>query len=93
MLDESQNKNKVNTNGIGLGLVISQLIIKKFNGIIDFTSKYGEGSCFYFTFEVEDFDKMENCNKQDSSENLDFQIIDVLAEEKNENKEIPSDLF
>ena len=41
MLDESKNKTKVNTNGIGLGLVISQLIIKKFDGIIDFKSTYG----------------------------------------------------
>ena len=53
---------KINTNGIGLGLVISQLIIQKFNGIIDFDSKYGEGSQFHFTFEVEPFDNLEFCN-------------------------------
>ena len=48
-----KDKGKVNTEGIGLGLVISQLIINKFNGEIDFNSKFGQGSCFYFTFEVE----------------------------------------
>jgi signal transduction histidine kinase len=33
-------KKKVNTKGIGLGLVISKLIVNKFGGIIDFFSKY-----------------------------------------------------
>ena len=28
------------------------MIIKKFNGAIDFTSEIGVGSNFYFTFEV-----------------------------------------
>ena len=32
-------KKKINTNGIGLGLVISKLIVTKFGGIIDFFSK------------------------------------------------------
>jgi len=61
MLDDKDKK--INTNGIGLGLVISQLIIKKFNGLIDFDSEFGKGSCFYFTFEVEPFDNMEFCNR------------------------------
>ena len=33
-------KKKINTKGIGLGLVISQKIVKKFDGEIDFYSKY-----------------------------------------------------
>ena len=33
-------KKKINTNGIGLGLVISKLIVNKFDGEIDFFSKY-----------------------------------------------------
>ena len=32
---------KVNTSGIGLGLVISKLIVEKFNGQINFDSEYG----------------------------------------------------
>jgi two-component system sensor histidine kinase KdpD len=31
-------KKKINTNGIGLGLVISKLIVNKFGGTIDFIS-------------------------------------------------------
>ena len=59
MIEQTGNNKKVNTNGIGLGLVISQLIIKKFDGIIDFESTYGEGSNFYFTFEVKPFERHE----------------------------------
>ena len=39
-------KQSINTDGIGLGLVISKLIITKFKGEIDFTSEFGKGSCF-----------------------------------------------
>ena len=49
-------KKKINTEGIGLGLVISKMIANKFGGIIDFVSKYKKGSTFFFTFEVEEFD-------------------------------------
>ena len=42
-------------NGIGLGLVISKMIVTQFEGTIDFISKYGEGSTFYFTFKLEHF--------------------------------------
>jgi K+-sensing histidine kinase KdpD len=43
-------KKKINTQGIGLGLVISKLIVNKFNGYIDFKSKYKRGSTFFYTF-------------------------------------------
>lgn len=46
-------KRKVNTNGIGLGLVISKLIVTKFNGYIDFVSKHKKGSTFFYTFETQ----------------------------------------
>ena len=46
-------KRKINTNGIGLGLVISKLIVNKFNGYIDFVSKPKKGSTFFYTFEIE----------------------------------------
>ena len=45
-------KKGINTNGIGLGLVISKLIVTKFNGYIDFVSKYKKGSTFFYTFET-----------------------------------------
>ena len=44
---------KINTKGIGLGLVISQMITAKFAGAIEFTSEFGKGSNFNFRFEVE----------------------------------------
>jgi K+-sensing histidine kinase KdpD len=46
-------KKGVNTEGIGLGLVISKMIVSKFNGVIDFITKHKKGSTFFFTFEVE----------------------------------------
>ena len=50
-------KRKINMNGIGLGLVISKMIVIKFNGSIDFISKYGKGSTFFFTFDINEYDK------------------------------------
>lgn len=44
---------ELNTNGIGLGLVISKLIVTKFNGYIDFVSKHKKGSTFFYTFETQ----------------------------------------
>lgn len=51
MIDTSISK-MTNTKGIGIGLSLSKQIVKKFNGIIDFTSEVGIGSNFYFTFEL-----------------------------------------
>ena len=49
------NQNHVNTKGIGLGLVICQMIVNKFNGTIKFKSKFKKGTVFSFSFEIEDF--------------------------------------
>ena len=46
----------INTKGIGLGLFISKQIAEQFNGQINFISKYGKGSTFFYSFEVYDFD-------------------------------------
>lgn len=50
---KDQKKN-LNVNGIGLGLSICKLIVEKFKGAISFESKPGEGTTFFFTFEVGD---------------------------------------
>ena len=48
-------KHKFNVKGIGLGLVISKMIVNKFGGEIDFISKYKRGTSFFYTFMVEEF--------------------------------------
>ena len=42
----------MNTNGIGLGLVISDQIVTQFEGRITCKSKPDEGSTFIFTFKL-----------------------------------------
>jgi len=44
----------MNQNGIGLGLVISQLIVEQFGGAVTFDSAAGKGSCFTFTFKLKE---------------------------------------
>ena len=44
-----QNTRQMNTQGIGLGLVISENIIKAFEGQIGVKSKYGSGTKFSFS--------------------------------------------
>ena len=36
--------------------MVSRLIVSKFNGKIDFISKFRKGSTFFFTFEIEEVD-------------------------------------
>ena len=47
----------MNTNGIGIGLVIANQIVRQFDGTINFTSVEGKGSSFVFSIKLEDFDK------------------------------------
>lgn len=53
--------------GIGIGLVKSNLIAKKFNGEIDFTSKYKHGSIFFFSFQIENLNEEELCSYHEKS--------------------------
>lgn len=48
-----------NSKGIGLGLVISKMIVEKFDGVINFVSKFQKGTTFYFTFQVCDYSSEE----------------------------------
>lgn len=43
------NTSSMNTGGIGLGLVISEQIVKCFDGNIGVKSRYGQGSMFAFS--------------------------------------------
>jgi len=56
----------MNTQGIGLGLVICENIVKAFNGKIGVKSRYGKGSKFCFSFLLgkdADFIDILNANK------------------------------
>ena len=53
----------MNTQGIGLGLVISENIVKAFSGIIGVKSKFGKGTKFAFCIVLgRDNDHVENIN-------------------------------
>ena len=64
---KSKNSNQ---KGIGLGLVISKMIIEKFDGVINFVSKWRKGTSFFFTLEVEDYlpDEAKITNKRIESQ-------------------------
>ena len=36
-------------------MVISKMIIEKFDGVINFVSKWKKGTSFFFTIEVQDY--------------------------------------
>ena len=57
----------VNTEGMGLGLVICKMIVEQFGGKIDFTSEFKRGSNFYYDFELEDF-QIEEMPRSDKSQ-------------------------
>ena len=64
-----KDNQKMNINGIGLGLMISQQIVEQFDGKISFQSEEGVGSCFEFTF------KLQSGNDNNESDEVDTLII------------------
>ena len=44
---------KVNSRGVGLGLMVSRSIVKQFGGDISLESKINVGSTFTFSFKVD----------------------------------------
>ena len=55
------DQKKLNTKGIGLGLVIAKQIVKQYNGDITVDSEKDQGATFTFTMRLED----EPVNHQD----------------------------
>ena len=43
---------KLNTKGVGLGLLISKMIAEEFNGQVSLRSKFGKGSVFSASFKA-----------------------------------------
>ena len=63
----------MNTNGIGLGLVIIDNIVNKFDGKIGFYSRPAEGSEFFFTFKLEnELKATASSSQQKKSAELEF---------------------
>jgi PAS domain S-box-containing protein len=72
-------------SGTGLGLVISKQLCEMMNGIIGVKSKIGQGSTFWFTFEVPEIEPFEIINEieQVSSQPVDFKGLKVLVVDDN----------
>ena len=54
----------MNTKGIGLGLVIADQIVKKFDGEISFESVAGKGSNFTYSMKIFSEEDIELKNSQ-----------------------------
>ena len=77
----------MNTQGIGLGLVISENIVKSFDGRIGVKSKYGKGSMFTYSIVLGKDDDYEDKMQQEMVlQNP--KVFDGSAS-KSKSKEIP----
>ena len=50
----------MNTQGIGLGLVICENIVKSFGGAIGVSSRFKKGSMFVFSIQLGNLDKKDD---------------------------------
>ena len=64
-----QDTKQMNTKGIGLGLVIADQIVKKFDGEISFESVAGKGSNFTYSMKIFSEEDIELKNSQWQSQN------------------------
>jgi hypothetical protein len=75
--------------GIGLGLVICKMIVKKFNGKINFVSKYKEGSTFFYSFELEEINPMEdNKSFRQMARIISKVDLEAIVEKRQKNKSL-----
>lgn len=61
-MDTQIDPNKLivkDSGAIGMGIIVSKMIIENFGGKLDFSSEYQVGSTFVFSFEMEIFNQFE----------------------------------
>ena len=65
-----KTRDRINLKGIGLGLVISKLLVERFDGELTFESEEGKGSDFQFSFKLEKIDALDKVEapKEDMSD-------------------------
>jgi len=74
----------MNTQGIGLGLVISENIVKSFEGHIGVKSEFGKGSQFVFCFKLKD--NFESNISEGISSNYQQKYLQKEKEDESINK-------
>jgi len=87
MFGKLEDSSKINTHGVGLGLTISNSLVKILNNndedsYIRVESEYGKGTKFYFYLVIEE------CNQQDAVE-----LTAIPEEPKAEANIVPSSVF
>lgn len=70
MFGSVKSNQEIQTNGIGLGLVISKLIVNEFDGVIDFFSKYKKGSTFFFIINLDQENLISRVESSIMDENI-----------------------
>ena len=91
---------QMNTQGIGLGLVISDNILKAFNGNISFRSKYNKGTKFSFSLELNQCNNESNEEQTNQNPNLvmsshmvrnsSVHILPTIVEDHSTNRHLTS---
>lgn len=78
-----QHSGQQNSNGIGLGLVISRSIVTAYEGIIDFESERDVGTKFFFTFMIDNSQiEIEQSNIEPQVPSLELVRFDELLDQQ-----------